>query len=87
MEWISVDDRLPPVGVFVIVYEDDTTNPEDAWIGTMCNSLRQRAVPAKLLSVDSEGFADWHLCYVGGGPAGKYRNVTHWTHLPDPPKD
>jgi len=86
MDWISVDDRLPERDVFVIVFEDDNDNPQDAFIGRMNNSLRRRTSVAKLLSVDTEGFADWFLCMVGGGPLKIHRNVTHWQPLPPPPE-
>lgn len=87
MNWNKVEDRLPDKDVWVQVYEDDEDNPQDAYIGKMCGSFRQRVTPAKLLSIDEEGYADWYLCYVGGGPMKITRNVTHWKHMSEGPND
>jgi hypothetical protein len=84
--WVPVSVALPDKGVWVQVFEDDNDSPQDAYIGGgMCKSLRQRVTPAKLLSVDSEGYANWYLCYVGGGPVRHVRNVTHWAPMLEAP--
>lgn len=80
--WIPVGDTLPPLDKWVVVFEDDNDNPQDAFISKMCKTFRQRATPAKLLCVSADGYPDWYLCYVGGGPVRHVRNVTHWHHLP-----
>lgn len=85
--WIPVSTALPAKDEWVQVFEDDNDNPQDAYIMHMCKSFRQRVTPAKLLSVDSEGYANWYLCYVGGGPVKHVRNVTHWRPLADAPND
>lgn len=83
--WIPVSVSLPERDAWVLVFEDDNDNPQDAAIGRMLNSFRQKVTPAKLLSIDSEGYGDWYLCYVGGGPVRHTRNVTHWMPLPEAP--
>ena len=83
--WIPVTDCLPEIGVWVQVFENDNDSPQDAFIGRMMNTLRQRVTPARLLMVDADGYADWYLDYVGGGPVRHVRNVTHWMPLPAPP--
>jgi hypothetical protein len=85
MTWNKVEESLPEKDVWVQVYEDDEDNPQDAYIGKICGSFRQRVTPAKLLSIDEEGYADWYLCYVGGGPMKITRNVTHWKPLSEGP--
>jgi len=87
-EWISVDDRLPEINQWVIVFEDDTESLQTKFINSMVNPPcdNYRVKPAKMRSIDSEGYPDWYLCYVGGGPAGTYRNVTHWQPMPIRPK-
>lgn len=85
--WIPVTDikSLPKKDEWVQVFEDDNDNKQDAFIGNLCGTFRHRVVPAKLLYVDTEGNADWYLCYIGGGPLRHTRNVTHWRPLSDPP--
>lgn len=82
--WVSVGVRLPEKNAWVLVFEDD--NPQDALVDRISN-FRQRVTPARLLSIDSEGYGDWYLCYVGGGPLRHVRNVTHWMPLPPAPND
>lgn len=90
-EWVDVSKSLPEKDVWVLVYEDDNDNPQDRILGHMLKTFRQRVTPAKLLSIDSEGYADWYLCYVGGSHLSITRNVTHWKPLdaaptPETPK-
>lgn len=81
-DWISVDDYLPKVDEWVLVFEDDTENPQDVFINSMFNKINWRVTPARLRFIDNLGYPEWYLCYVGGGPAGQYRNVTHWMPMP-----
>ena len=83
--WIPVSESLPEKDMWVQVYEDDNDNQHDAFIGGLTKTFRQRVTPAKLLSIDSEGYADWYLCFVGGGPAKHVRNVTHWQPMAEAP--
>lgn len=83
--WIPVSTALPAKDKWVQVFEDDNDNPQDAYIGHMCKSFRQRVTPAKLLSVDSEGYADWYLCWIGASPCMHVRNVTHWRPMAEAP--
>lgn len=85
--WVPVTERLPEKDTWVQVFENDNDNPQDSFIGRICGTFRQRVVPAKLLSIDDEGFADWYLCYVGGGPTRHARNVTHWAPMLEAPND
>lgn len=83
--WIPVCESLPEKNQWVQVFEDDNANPKEAFIRGLTNTFRQRVTPAKLLSIDSEGYADWYLCFVGGGPAKHVRNVTHWQPMAEAP--
>ena len=83
--WVPVSVALPDKDVWVQVFEDDNDNPQDAFIGGLTKTFRQRVTPAKLLSIDSEGYADWYLCFVGSGPAKHVRNVTHWQPMAEAP--
>jgi hypothetical protein len=74
MEWISVKDRLPENGIFlVVVYE---------WTGLLSEKPKTPEVVIKRYS----GY--WHKkqCFYD---TGGYENleVTHWMPLPDAPKE
>lgn len=82
-DWISVNDVLPDIDEWVLVYENDLDNEQDAFIGKMCGTFRQRVTPAKLLGLDTvDGFPIWYLCIIGSGPLFHVRNVTEWCKLP-----
>lgn len=83
--WINVEDHLPDVDVWVQVYEDDSSNPQDKFIANILNSFRQRVTPAKLLYIDDEGYPTWYLTYCGSRPIEHVRNVTKWKPLSNNP--
>lgn len=84
--WTAIEDGLPEKDVWVQVYEDDTIDPQQVFISTIVGSeIRSRVTPAKLLWIDPEGWPDWYLCYIGGGPVRHVRNVTHWRHMSSKP--
>lgn len=85
--WVPVGVRLPEKDVWVQVFEDDNDNPQNAAWGRLRGTLRQRVTPAKLLHVDSEGYGEWYLCYVGGSHVSHVRNVTHWRPMSEAPND
>lgn len=85
-DWISVDEQLPEKDEWVLVFENDHDNPQDEFINNILgNRKHTRVRPAKVNYIDSEGYAAWYCVTIGGGPAGNYRNVTHWMPLPTGP--
>ncbi|MDE2107128.1 MAG: DUF551 domain-containing protein [Patescibacteria group bacterium] len=67
--WIPVAERLPEKDEWVQVFDAD----------------RQRVTPAKLLLIDREGYPDWYLCFIGGGPLRHVRSGTHWRPMAEAP--
>ena len=73
MEWISVEDRLPPVGVWVIASTVSFTEDCDG------NSVSERvSVPLWLKDYDKDD-GNWFLFHDWPN------DVTHWMPLPPPP--
>lgn len=82
--WVCVKDRLPANNQWVLVFEDDNDNPIDAYHRRFAGTFFQRVQPARLKSVDSEGYANWYLCVIGGSHVCHVRNVTHWKAIHQP---
>jgi hypothetical protein len=82
LDWIHVDVRLPAIDEWVLVFEDDTESIHDVVMNDLFKKEHWRVRPARIAWIDRDGYPRWHLCYVGGGPAGEYRNVTHWMPMP-----
>jgi hypothetical protein len=85
MEWISVEDRLPEIYDFVLVFADKKGTNEPRPIGI-----------ARIVINHSEGhrYSDWEL--LGDVDQGAYQDmqyeiysseITHWMNLPSPPKE
>lgn len=86
-QWISVDERLPEKGQWVIVYRDDADNPQDLFWAKHFGHETTLVTAATLRSVDNEGYADWQQGELSSGRAlSMVRNVTHWMPLPEAPQ-
>lgn len=72
VEWIDVNDELPPLDQWVIVYGDHECGQEDFCVG----------VGKWMESIKIWSTADWDGC----GGYDWYKAVTHWMPLPDSPK-
>jgi len=67
MEWISVKDRLPEQGVY-IVFIPDMDNEEDD-------------------DISMEYYDSSETKWYDNQRCEDVYNVTHWMHLPEPPKN
>jgi len=91
-EWISVEDRLPEIGVDVLVLEDDHDNPSDYYWHKVLKHYEGRKTPqrvkaAQVRNIDSEGYAYWQLDqYSSGHPVCPRENVTYWRPFPEVPQ-
>jgi len=73
-EWISVKDRLPEDKVSVLIFV----------------ASENKIHASELCDLHKHGLSceDWHLSYDSHEFLGFPKNeVTHWMHLPSPPKD
>lgn len=75
MEWISVKDKLPPIGQEVIVYSPKS-NSGDGRVTALCRKIRYE---------EATNFY-WDNDY-GGSNVYVQDAITHWMPLPEPPKD
>ena len=76
-EWISVEDRLPPYDIEVLVYQPN-------WKG-------QLVTAAIFLAIDSSGHKfifNYKLANYNNliDPGDSRYSVTHWMPLPEPPE-
>ncbi len=76
MEWISVKDQLPEDGEYVLIY-----NFTDYPKGIQC------AVFIKEFSDEFGDLNRWQSQDGGTFVYSEWNEVTHWMHLPEPPKD
>ena len=74
MKWISVNDRLPEAGQFVLIWKPGYIQPQ-----------RAKFQEGKETYPEDGGFR-W---FGDNGHVflGPYENVTHWMPLPEPPKE
>lgn len=87
-QWKDVESELPPKGQYVNVLEDDNINGQDVYFGRLLRKETykpQRVRPARLRSVDNDGFAYWELLDMNGYAICQPKNVTYWQELPDVP--
>lgn len=73
MEWISVDERLPPQTVYVLVAKFDCRPKVQMYFVTIASMI------GKCWYDDRDEYEITQN--------GKYGQVTHWMPLPEPPKD
>lgn len=73
MEWIKIEDRLPPQNVFVLIAKFDYRPKSQMYFIGIAERIGEYWYEGKDGDEITEG--------------GKYGKVTHWMALPDKPKD
>ena len=72
MEWISIEDRFPPQGVYVLIAKFDHREKVKMYFIDIAENIGQYWYEGK----DGEEITQ----------GGKYGRVTHWMPLPNPPE-
>lgn len=78
MFWISVKDKLPPIGNVVLLYQ---TYPEGSMFNFRADPLNRNFTRLGGMRYDGQ-FISYENQY--GDPLNY---VSHWTHIPAPPKE